>query len=230
MNAATRWGWIAVVLVFAAAGVIFAFRAQDTADTPATATSGPSANPNQPTQVVNVVAVDSSGNPAPGFTVIDSGKTQNCYRAQAAVDGGVVTCTGSTLDPVCWVTPVRSVVLCGYTFKDKHLRRVVVEGPVETREWTTPRPWGLRLADGKECFPHDQSQGRRADGLIGVYMCQDDRDNSTCYVLTRDVDPAIDQTNPVWTVRVGDLGASQADEFPPPVQMRVVTAYFAASK
>jgi hypothetical protein len=226
VNAATRWGWIAVVLVFVAAGVIFALRAQDI---PSTATPSSSGDPTRPTEVVNVVAVDGGGNPAPGFTVVDGGKTQNCYRALAAVDGGVVTCSGSTLDPVCWVTPVRSVVLCGNTFKDKELRRVVVEGPVETREWTTPRPWGLKLADGKECFPHDQSQGRRADGLIGFYVCQEDRDNSVHYLLGRETEPFIDRTKPVWTVRVGDLGAS-SDEFPPPAEMRVVTAYFAASK
>jgi hypothetical protein len=40
--------------------------------------------------------------------------------------------------------------------------------------------------------------------------------------------PVVNRTKPPWTVRIGDLGEANA-AFPPPADMRVVTAYFAAS-
>lgn len=233
MNAAIRWGWIGVVLVFVAAGVIFAFRATDTTNTPRTAASSTTAsstaftdpNPDQPTKTETVVAVE-GGRPAAGYTVEDTGQASSCYRRKGGPEDGLVSCSAGI--DVCWTGSEPKTLLCGLEAWDKKLeRKVVADGPIYEVDASRyePPPWGLELANGAKCVRRSGgSWGGRADGLVGAFSCQ----GANGVVLDGE-DPLLDQGKPAWTVKVGPLGDDPTTVFPPPEKIRVVTAYFAKS-
>ncbi|MFS8096044.1 hypothetical protein LFM09_02800 [Lentzea alba] len=235
MNAAIRWGWIGVVLVFVAAGVIFAFRATDTADTTdASSTAAPSTaasptafvdpNPDQPTKSEIVVAVE-GGRPAAGYTVEEAGQASSCYRRKDGQEDGLASCSAGV--DVCWAGPEPTTLLCGLKAWEKKLARRVADGPIKEIDASgyEPPPWGLELANGAKCVRRTGgSWGGRADGLIGAYSCE----GASGIVLDGD-DPLLDQSKPAWTVKVGPLGDDPTTVFPPPEKIRVVTAYFAKS-
>jgi hypothetical protein len=233
-----------VIAVIVAAAGIFVFRAVNAPDTgnvvvqtvqttpsqvpPATTTTPASADPNsdQPTKVVNVVAVDKAGNPAAGYQVTDAGEEVfNCRPSSSGIDAGILGClpSGSGAN-VCWTTPSPTVLLCGDGPWGKALTRMKTKeidlAPINERA----EPWGLELANGAKC--HRRNGGTwpgRADGLAGAYFCGDGAE----FVLRGEV-PLTDRTKAAWTVKIGGLSADNA-AFPPPADMRVVTAYFAAS-
>lgn len=225
MNAAIRWGWITVVLVFVAAAVIFVFRAQDAGED-APSTAGPSTtaftdpNPDQPTKSQNVVAVE-AGRPVGGYTVEEGGQANSCKRRKGGPEDGLVSCAVG-LD-VCW--PAESAtLLCGFNPWDKKLQRRVPDGPlgeVDTSKYEAP-PWALELANGEKCVRRvGGSWGGRADGLIGAYMC------SAAGVVLAGDDPVLDKGKAAWTVKFGQLADDPATVMPPPEKIRVVTAYLA---
>jgi hypothetical protein len=233
--------WAVVIAVIVAAAGIFVFRAvnaQDTGDvvvqtvqrtrepipTTTTTTTAPAfadPNPDQPTEVVNVVAVDEAGNPAAGYQVSDGGEVMSCHRSSAGILGCSPTAAGAD---VCWATPAPRVLLCGTAPWEKSLRRVTAGEVAQESSGEEAQPWGLELADGAKCQRRNGgSWPGRADGLAGAYFC--DREHE--FVLAGD-GPLMNRTKPAWTVRIGDLGEDNA-AFPPPADMRVVTAHFAAS-
>ncbi|WP_394616778.1 hypothetical protein JNUCC0626_45340 [Lentzea sp. JNUCC 0626] len=238
-----KWAWAVVITLVVLAGGIFVFRVVTASNTPdtgvqtVTSTPAPTTttsealefadpSPDQATEVVTVVAVDGSGNPATGYRVEDGGEVENCLQSPAGTDAGVVSCspTAESAD-VCWVTPAPLVLLCGTNPWEKSLRRLTTTQPARGESGQKAQPWGLELADGAKCRRRNGgSWPGRADGLVGAYSC--DREGE--FVLAGD-GPLPNRTRSAWTVVVGGLGAND-ENFPPPVEMRVVKAYFAASR
>jgi hypothetical protein len=237
-----KWAWAAVLAVIVVAGGIFVVRTVNAPDSPGIVvqtiqttpypieTTEPTTttpafvdpNPDQPTKVVNVVA----GNAAPGYRVTDGGDVFACHSPASGIDAGIVSCapTAAGAD-VCWATPSPLTVLCGLAPWEKSLSRMTTDGQVgQTPASATPRPWGLELADGSKCLRRNGGAWPgRADGLAGAYSCE----GRTEFVLAGD-GPVIDQAKQAWTVKIGGLTEDNAN-LPPPLDMRVVTAYFAAS-
>ncbi|MFD9701186.1 hypothetical protein [Lentzea sp. NPDC059081] len=242
-----KWAWAVVITLVVVAGGIFAFRIVTAPDTsgigvqtvtrtpvpiPTTTTTATvpefaDPSPDQATEVVSVVAVDKAGNPAAGYQVSDGGEAENCLPSPAATDTGVVSCSPTAAGAgVCWVTPSPGVLLCGDEPWRTSLRRVITAGPVnQTPLGEEAQPWGLELADGAKCQRRNGgSWPGRADGFVGAYSC--DRDEE--FVLAGN-GPLVNRAKPAWTVKVGGLSADNGD-FPPPADVRVVKAYFAASR
>lgn len=180
------------------------------------------------TQVITVVGVDKSAHPAPGY-VVESGDTHvdDCIASPA---GGtsVVSCSPSAAGAdVCWVGVDRQTLLCGTSPWEKKL--------LKTRSTTTisllppvhsPAPWGLVLADGKQCrIRNGGAWGGRADGYVGAYICGQDE---TEFVLAKADTAVVDTSAPMWSVCVGPLGDPDA-QFPEPSTVVVTTAYFAGT-
>ncbi|MCR3753348.1 hypothetical protein LX88_007353 [Lentzea californiensis] len=241
-----KWAWAAVIVVIVLAGGIFVFRTVNAPDTSGVVvqtvrTSLPSVtgstittatrefvdpDPDQPTKVVNVTAVDKSGNPAAGYRVADGVEVANCRLSSSAIDEGVLGCLpGGAGANVCWTTPSPRVLLCGDGPWTRSLTRNTTDQIDLMPLNEQAQPWGMELADGAKC--HRRNGGShwpgRADGLEGAYSC----DEGAEFVL-RGAAPLTDRTKPAWTVKVGGMSADNAS-FPPPVDMRVVTAFFAAS-
>lgn len=69
------------------------------------------------------------------------------------------------------------------------------------------------------------SWGARS-GCFGIgYVCR-----AADYVVLNDVvnDVLVDSSTPTWTVKIGELG-EPGQSFPPPVEIGVTRAYFAAA-
>jgi hypothetical protein len=234
-----RWAWAAVLAVVVLAAGIFAVRTMNAPDGPGVVvqtvqnsrypitTTAADPNRDQPTKSVNVVAVDRSGHAAPGYQVVEGGEVSNCRPSPSGIGAGIVSCSPSAAGAaVCWVTPSPRTVLCGSAPWEKSLSRMATDGQIEQEPAsTTPQPWGLELADGAKCLLRNGGAWPgRGDGLAGAYSC----DRETEFVLEGDDIPLVDRSKQAWTVRVGELSADNA-ALPPPVTVRVVTAYFAAS-
>ena len=91
-------------------------------------------------------------------------------------------------------------------------------------------PFALVLDDGTRCvLPNGGAWGGRADGTVPVYGC-----GQTTWSLgvlaPPDWDPAsaIDRSQPLWAVYVGQLGPPTTP-FQPPIRHTVTTAWFAGS-
>lgn len=245
MNVRALW-IIAAVLVLAAGG-IYVFRsltpsppresAVATAQSsvpPASTTAAPDPapafvdpRPQEPTKVVNVVAVTASGDPAAGYTVTENYEiSDDCTASRAAVAQDVVSCGGPPAGAdVCWIAAGRTTLLCGTAPWEKSLRRITLPsrlGVITADE--KPLPWGLELANGARCqLRNGGSWPGRADDYVGYYRC----DQESIFVVGKQDHAPVDQAGTTWTALVGGLSADNA-EFPPPTKTRVVTAYFAA--
>ena len=185
------------------------------------------------TEVVGVVAVSGSGQAINGFRVINrqaSPDLSGCVRpSPAAVSDNIYACDpNEAAAQVCWPAP--GSVLCLVDPWSKSLRRFPSPGalPAVSRP-ATPMPFALRLDDGTPCvLPNGVDLGGRADERYAAYFCG--RGSSSQGILVdpgQDPATAIDRSQPVWTVRVGQLG--------PPLtplgflaQHNVKTAWFAA--
>ncbi|MGI5505957.1 hypothetical protein [Lentzea sp. CA-135723] len=233
-----KWAWAAVIATIVVAAGIFVVRQVTAPDSPATPNVGvqtitrtpdpvstTTAEPADPaTEVVTVVAVDRAGNPAAGYRVTAGEEVDSCLPS--GTDTGVVSCAPAAAGAsVCWVTPAPGVLLCGDEPWGKSLRRMTTAEPVSrTPSAGEAEPWGLELADGAKCQRRNGGAwDGRSDGLVGAYFC--DREGE--FVLAGD-GPVVNRTEPAWTVKTGGLGAQDVS-FPPPVDTRVVKAYFAAS-
>ncbi|MFD4669233.1 hypothetical protein ACFWNN_05810 [Lentzea sp. NPDC058450] len=235
-----KWAWAAVLAVVVAAGGIFAVRALPEKSGPSIAVetvqnerypiggSTASRSTTEPkTTVVNVVAVDAAGNPAEGYTSVAEGRVTGCERSPASVGVDIVSCAssgGGGRTNVCWVTASRTVLLCGNTPWEKTLRVVrtdVAVGKFGSPE--SPQPWGLELDGGTKCVLAVGSSSSGENNLLSDYVC----DKPGQYLLTGSGHVA-DRSKPVWTVQRGRLDPSP-EKLSPPVEVKVIAAYFAAA-
>ena len=93
----------------------------------------------------------------------------------------------------------------------------------------TPDPFALTLDDGTRClFRNGGSWSGRTDGYVGVYGCGRDGgpNPAVLWLPSQGEGTCIDRSTPVWTVKVGQLGAP--DAVLPPPQTRAVTAAWLA--
>ncbi|MGB3602626.1 vWA domain-containing protein [Gordonia sp. (in: high G+C Gram-positive bacteria)] len=124
---------------------------------PSTTGSSTASGTSNGPEVVNVVAVDKSGNPINGFTVGPAGVAYSgtdCYGIGAgASTAGVYQC-GSTADAsyACWPGKNGTLLCAAYPF-DKKLTPHSFSGSLPT---ATPKPnvdpWALELVNGAQCL------------------------------------------------------------------------------
>ena len=186
------------------------------------------------TDVITVAAVDANGLPANGYQVLDRQSWPNPVTcpgpSPAAVGNNIYSCEpSSAIAEVCWPAP--GSVLCVSDPWSKALRRFPSPGALPAVEPpATPMPFALLLDDGTRCvLPHGGAWGGRADGLVPAYGCG--LDTWSLGVLIRpDLDRAlaIDRSQPLWRVHIGQLGPPDA-AFQPPRQRTVTTAWFAGN-
>lgn len=187
--------------------------------------------PVRDTEVVAVSAVDSSGEPLPGWTPQNPARTViDCrypYPAASSTSIDIVQC-GSTVDGAhtCWIADDRRSLTCAIDVWDEKFLQYRVASPLASVPAATdPQPEWIELDDGTRCsMRHGGAWGGRADGLVGMYSCS----GTSSVVLTGRDGPGIDRSTPKWTVEVGELGDPD-EQFPPPTTQGVVRAYFAAS-
>ncbi len=182
------------------------------------------------TEVIDVVAVDRTGTPLPGWSARNPRRTvidcQYPYPSVSSRGADIVSC-GSTADSAhtCWIHPDRRSLTCGIdVWKQEFLQYRLEEplGPVPAA--TDVAPEWIELDDGTHCFRrHGGAWGGRADGMVGAYHCE----GADYYVLAAD-GPAVDTGTRQWTVKVGGLG-NPGEVFPAPNVVGVVRAYFTTS-
>jgi hypothetical protein len=183
------------------------------------------------TEIVNEVAVNSSGQPVNGYHEITSGPTvpegADCHEpSPAAVAKGIYRCWPAVYGAdVCW--PASGVdLLCMNDPWAKELHRIRARAalpPVNPPD--LPRPVAILLDDGTRCrLRNGGAWGYRYDGLISFYGCAGRP--GVDVLAPMNADP-IDRLSPVWTVRVGPDQAPDPSS-PPPVTHSVRTAWFAS--
>ena len=195
-------------------------------------TGAPATAGGDATQVVTLVAIDSSGNPINGFTVPDPQPVArlDCSGeapSRSAPAGGIYHC-GASADSadVCWPMPSGTELRCGDDPWQRRLRAYTADPSLQPiGKTTSPEPWGLELADGQQCrIRVGGAWGGRSDGLVGAYSCTGTND---VVLQAPNAPSAVDTSTPAWHVRIGALGSGNPD-LPPPAVVAVHTAYFAA--
>ena len=185
------------------------------------------------TQVITVVAV-ANGEPVNGYNVINRQPSPNLSAcpgpSPAAVSSDIYACVpNQSLAQVCWPSPAS--VLCLVDPWSKELRRFPAPGALPAvSPLETPMPLALVLDDGTSCvLASGVDWGGRRDGLVPAYVC-DPRVISRGVLIDPGQDPfsAIDRSQPVWTVRVGQLGP-RGTSFEPPRRQSVTTSWFAGN-
>jgi hypothetical protein len=184
-----------------------------------------------------VVAVDANGQPVNGYRQLpvsqdpsDVNDVSGCEASPAAVSADIYYCapTAAGAD-VCWPAGP-GTLLCLNDPWHKELYRVAYTDPLpHVQQPATPEPFALLLDDGTQCrLRNGGAWGGRDDGLVGAYGCP----NETPAVLVSDsaegAAPAIDRSQPLWTVKVGPLGSGDA-HLPPPQTRAVTTVWFAGT-
>jgi hypothetical protein len=180
-----------------------------------------------PTQVVTTVAVGPDGQAINGYQ-------------EAPPQGNVpmVTCTSPSPSAVaaniyycsptaagagtCWPSTPGSL-LCVDNPWDKSLHRVTYGGSLPPVQPTaSPDPFALLLDDGTRClFRNGGAWGWRDDGYEGAYYCGN---LAVLWLPSQGPGTCIDRSGPVWTVKVGELGAQGTS----PAQTRAVTTAWLA--
>lgn len=180
------------------------------------------------TEVLHVVAVDAGGQPADGYREQSPDSTISlvsaCSASPAAVGPDVYQCSPSAAGAdACWPATTRSL-LCVDDPWQRRLHRVTVSDELNPVTPTAaPQPLALLLDDGTRCRRRNGGAwGGRDDGYLGAYSCE----SSRLVVLVKSGDDAVERSAPLWTVRVGELGAGEV-HFPPPESRSVRTAWFA---
>lgn len=194
---------------------------------PSAAASTPAA---AKTQVINVVAVV-DGQPANGYRDVTagevSGTVEMCDASPSAVDPGIYRCSPSAAGAdVCWKSTAPTLLCVGDPWKKELHRVTATKPPPSIQPVSLPQPFALLLDDGVQCrIRNGGAWGGRDDGLVGAYGCSG---KDVVLVATDDASTPIDRSQPLWTVKVGPLGAGDA-HFPPPQTHSVTTAWSAAT-
>jgi serine/threonine protein kinase len=193
------------------------------------------------TQVVTAVAVDANGRPINGYQEeppIPGNTLNGCLTpSSTSRTNGVYDCSPYAADAgTCWPAPPGSM-LC--LVKDDPWKKMLSRFTLDATAFMTtiapdsqPRPLALLLDDGTRCtyISHGRSFPTRDDGYYGPYDC-----GATGAVLALPSDKdIIDQSQPLWTVKIGQVGnacnptfATPCMHFPPPETRTVKTAWFA---
>lgn len=186
------------------------------------------------TDVINVAAVGANGQPINGYHVINRQPSPNLSECNgpspAAVGDNVYACEPSeAAADVCWPAPAS--LLCAVDPWGKALRRFPAPGALPAVDRPeNPRPFALLLDDGTRCIlPNGIDLGGRADGTVPIYGCGE-KILSLGVLAPPDWNPAdaIDRTQPLWAVFVGQLGPPTTP-FQVPIRHTVKTAWFAAT-
>ena len=186
------------------------------------------------TNVITVAAVAADGQPINRYHVINRQASPNLTQCNdpspAAVGDNIYACDPSQADAeVCWPAPAS--LLCLTDPWTKSLRRFPAPGALPAVDPPeTPRPFALLLDDGTRCIlPDGVDQGGRADGTVPVYGCGQKK-LSLGVLAPPDWDPAlaIDRSQPLWAVYVGQLGPPTTP-FETPRRHTVTTAWFAGN-
>ena|ERR1700757_4410000 len=183
------------------------------------------------TNVITVAAVSSSGQPLNGYHVVNRRPSPNLSGCSspspAAVGNNIYACEPpDAAAEVCWPAP--GTVLCLIDPWDMALRRFPSPGglpAVDPPAW--PMPFALQLDDGTRCvLPNGVDLGGRADETVPIYGCG----QNIGVLAPADWNPAdaIDRTQPLWAVFVGELGPRDTP-FPVPIRHTVTTAWFAGN-
>lgn len=198
--------------------------------------AGPASADPPPTQVISTIAVGSKGQAVNGYQETPpegSVPVVNCSTpSPSAVADNVYACSPSAAGAAtCWPSTPGSL-LCVDNPWDQRLHRVAYHGqlpPVQPP--ASPEPFALELDDGTHCLLRNGgSWGGRDDGYVGAYGCGNPGANPAVLSPPNQGDGSgIDRSGSVWTVKVGQLGASDA-HFPPPQTHAVTSAWFAGDR
>ena len=186
------------------------------------------------TEVITVAAVSAKGQPLNGYHVVNRQSSPNLSGCSgpspAAAGNNIYACEPSeAAAEVCWPAPAS--VLCLTDPWSKTLRRFPSPGALPAvGPPASPVPFAMLLDDGTRCLlPNGVDWGGRADGTVPIYGCG--LTGPTLGVLAPpDWEPglAIDRTQPLWAVYVGQLGPRDTP-FPTPIRHTVTTAWFAGN-
>jgi len=183
------------------------------------------------TEVITVAAVGANGDPLDGYRVVDRQTSANlsaCPGASpAATADNIYACVPSeAAAEVCWPAPAS--LLCAVDPWSKTLRRFTSPGALPAVDPpATPMPFAMVLNDGTRCIlPNGIDLGGRADGTVPIYGCG----RNIGVLAPPDWNPAdaIDRSQPLWAVFVGQLGPRDTP-FQPPIRHTVTTAWFAGN-
>jgi hypothetical protein len=183
------------------------------------------------TEVITVAAVSASGEPINGYRVVGrqaSANLSDCPGpSPAATVSNIYACEPSeAAAEVCWPAPAS--VLCAVDPWSKTLRRFPSPGALPAvNPSATPIPFAMVLNDGTRCIlPNGIDWGGRADETVPIYGCG----QNVGVLAPPDWNPAdaIDRSQPLWAVFVGQLGPRDTP-FQPPIRHTVTTAWFAGS-
>lgn len=152
----------------------------------------------------------------------------------SALSANTYSC-GSQADSAnaCWISAAYpDHLLCLQSAWGTSLVARRLSGPVKpTSAPDKPEPLGLELEDGTRWrIRLGGSWGARADGYAGAYGCDPEACTSgeAVAVLADQQGAVIDDTSPVWTVRVGELGDPD-QTFPSPETIRVRRVWYIVS-
>jgi serine/threonine protein kinase len=182
------------------------------------------------TQVITVVAVV-NGQPANGYREAynDPSNTLNgCdSSSSAAVSNNIYLCSPYAADAdVCWPSPPTTMLcLVDHDPWEKALHRFMWDTAAlpPAAPPAQPAPFAVLLDDGTRCKYFYKALGERDDGYYGMYGC-----GPLDALLAKQAEEPIDRSQPVWTVKVGQVGG-QTSHFPPPRTRTVTTAWFAGN-
>ena len=181
-----------------------------------------------PTQVITAVPVGPDGQPVNGYQEASAAGnvtavTDCTAPSPSAVADNVYYCSPSAAGAgTCWPSTPGSL-LCVDNPWDKRLHRVTYGGALPPVQPTaSPDPFALVLDGGARClFRNGGAWGGRDDGYVGVYDCGD---LAVLWLPSQGAGTCIDRSAPVWTVKVGQLGAPANS---PPQTRAVTTAWLA---
>ena len=180
-----------------------------------------------PTQVVTTVAVGPDGQAINGYQEAPpqgNVPTVTCTSpSPSAVAANIYYCSPTAAGAgTCWPSTPGSL-LCVDNPWDKSLHRVTYGGPLPPVQPTaSPDPFALLLDDGTRClFRNGGAWGWRDDGYEGAYYCGN---LAVLWLPSQGPGTCIDRSGPVWTVKVGELGAPGTS---PPQTRAVTTAWLA---
>lgn len=185
------------------------------------------------TEVIAVAAVGANGQPLNGYHIVDrqtSANLSGCPSpSPAAVGNDIYACEpDAAAAEVCWPAPAS--VLCVVDPWGKSLRRFASPGALPAvNPPANPVPFAMLLDDGTRCvLPNGIDWGGRADGTVPIYGCTLRFVSNLGVLAPPDWNPvdAIDRTQPLWAVYVGQLGPRDTP-FQPPIRHTVTTAWFA---